>query len=168
MGDVHGSLGLALGTEEVCVHTCFWVRPGGGHCPAWLTHSELSCHSGEWPGETSSAGGLPRPCRLLGLDIRAYFRTLVILAPTARCPPRGWPPRGWHFHLGGGGFARHQTFHPRGGGAASEWGLLLSVSWPCGGSALAWDRVRGWVSSLPWELRLGPTSLHLKMVAGAC
>lgn len=97
MGDVHGSLGLALGTEEVCVHTCFWVRPGGGHCPAWLTHSELSCHSGEWPGETSSAGGLPRPCRLLGLDIRAYFRTLVISAPTARCPPRGWPLQGLAF-----------------------------------------------------------------------
>lgn len=44
-GAVHGSLGLAPGTEETCVHSCFWVRLGGW-ASSWLTHSELSCHSG--------------------------------------------------------------------------------------------------------------------------
>lgn len=64
----------------------------------------------------------------------------------------------------------YQTFHTSVGGAMSKWGLLLceSVGFGRGGgwSALAWDCIHGRVSSPPWELLLGPASLHLMMVAG--
>lgn len=97
-GGVHGSLGLALGTEEACVHMCFWVRLGGGHRPAWLTPSELSCHSGEWPGELISAGGVwaqagPGLATWSGLEIHATSD----LSLGSHCTPRDLTLQGLAF-----------------------------------------------------------------------